>query len=173
MKSQKLDPYYGDFTHAIHQEILFKDHPHQTRWQPSTKVPHIKIKDLFFQIKEHLLAQKHKAQEKGDIDDLIEVCVYRSRTGKKCAVGCLITEENYHPDIEFNSVESRHVQNAIIQSFADSDERKNCKDERLRDQTVKFLMDFQDLHDAVDPEKWADAIDELENRWTPMFQHRI
>lgn len=50
--------------------------------------------EIFDTVVTHLLTQRKKA-----INDMGK-CVYRTDEGLKCAVGCLITDECYSPEIE-------------------------------------------------------------------------
>lgn len=51
--------------------------------------------EAFDKIAEHLLTQKVQARNDADTN-----CAYRGRGGTKCAVGCLIPDELYDPDME-------------------------------------------------------------------------
>lgn len=50
---------------------------------------------IFDKIVMHLREQRLPARGKGDY-----ACSYRTRDGLKCAIGCLIPDEKYDPDIE-------------------------------------------------------------------------
>lgn len=50
---------------------------------------------VFDQVKNHLLSQKGHSIEGG-------VCKYRGPSGMKCAVGCLMSDQEYKPDMENN-----------------------------------------------------------------------
>ena len=51
------------------------------------------LQETYNRVKAHLLAQGRPATFQGS-------CVYRSPSGLKCAVGCLITDEAYDEDLE-------------------------------------------------------------------------
>lgn len=51
------------------------------------------LQEIYDKVKVHLLAQGRPAMFQGS-------CVYRSPSGLKCAVGCLITDEAYDEDLE-------------------------------------------------------------------------
>ena len=53
------------------------------------------LQEIFDKVKVHLLAQGKPA-----VDWVTSQCRYRAPDGLKCAVGCLITDEAYTPDIE-------------------------------------------------------------------------
>lgn len=52
--------------------------------------------ELFDKVATHLLTQNKKAKSAAGH------CVYRAPDGRKCAVGCLIPDEEYRPSIEGN-----------------------------------------------------------------------
>lgn len=54
--------------------------------------------DIFDTVVKHLFAQgKQALDHDGD-------CVYRSPTGLKCAVGCLIPDDKYDPELESRTI---------------------------------------------------------------------
>ena len=58
----------------------------------------MKKQEVFNKVAAHLLAQGKPALKGED-------CVYRSKDGLKCAIGCLIPDENYTPEMERKSIE--------------------------------------------------------------------
>jgi len=69
-------------------------------------------------------------------------CVYRSPDGKKCAVGALISDEDYEPVFDYVNSESRT-------SFIDNYEKDYKVFVELADQLGgNFLENLQYLHDA-------------------------
>jgi hypothetical protein len=50
--------------------------------------------EIFDTVARHLIAQGRQAKDEGGN------CVYRAEDGSKCAVGCLITDEEYVPSME-------------------------------------------------------------------------
>jgi|ERR1051325_540693 hypothetical protein len=52
---------------------------------------------VFDQIATHLLTQKKKSTRKREASDQ---CVYHTKRGKMCAVGCLIPKEEYESEME-------------------------------------------------------------------------
>jgi len=61
-----------------------------------------------------------------------DICLYRSPEGLSCAVGCLMSDEEYHPDMEGADVRN------LIRRF---DQIK------WMDDYLPLLGDLQDLHD--------------------------
>ncbi len=84
----------------------------------------------------HMLAQKEKAY-----DDRQKMCVYWDEdTGKKCAIGCLLTNK------ECTEIEG--YGNVI--GLMDGE----VLPERLQDLDPSLLMDLQDVHDNKAPTDW-------------------
>ena len=107
--------------------------------------------DVFNKVSEHLLRQNEQAlDEDGE-------CAYRSETGLKCAVGCLIKDEFYSEDFEglyavgCNSGEwITPIKNALELSGVPITE------------DVKDLVEqLQLLHDRTLPEVWEEELEKL------------
>lgn len=59
----------------------------------------ISQEELFTKVCDHMMEQGAPALVEG-------ACSYRGNNGTSCAVGCLITDEEYHSDMEGNDVDS-------------------------------------------------------------------
>lgn len=57
------------------------------------------VQEVFDKVTKHLLEQNHKSEFDGS-------CRYRSPDGTMCAIGCLITDEEYSEYMEDTDVES-------------------------------------------------------------------
>ena len=101
--------------------------------------------DVFNKVSEHLLAQNEQA-----LDGNWE-CVYRSDTGLKCAVGCLIDDEFYSEDLEYSSLSSTGpVANALEKSGV-----------VMTREILDLLQRLQKLHDYKNPESWEEELKNL------------
>ena len=83
--------------------------------------------EVFDHVINHLVTQGQRCY-----DAHTDVCLYRSPEGMSCAVGCLMSDEEYHPDMENEEVYS------IIGKF---DKIK------WMNKYCWLLTDLQDLHD--------------------------
>ena len=106
--------------------------------------------ELFNRVKTHLLNQGERAES--DVQNAgIYECVYHSSSGLKCAIGCLITDEVYHPAMEFVDISDEPVYSGLVDSGID-----------MSGKTVTILRKLQHVHDCADPSEWSEAIDEVE-----------
>ena len=94
--------------------------------------------EIFDKVVNHLMTQGKRAGILGD--DSVFECRYRAEDGKKCAVGCLITDDAYTPDIEGSNISARSVQDAIRNSGIKMQEE---------DEIFNMLNDLQYIHDKV------------------------
>jgi len=86
--------------------------------------------EIFDTVVDHLLSQGKKSS--------VDVCMYRTSTGLKCAVGILISDSDYDSDMEFSAVDSLYSSQPIgIQEWA---QQKYPHD-------LKLLTRLQRLHD--------------------------
>lgn len=102
--------------------------------------------DVFDKIVIHMLTQNAKAQ------DDFGTCMYRGNEGRMCAVGCLITDEAYSPDIEKNAADTEEVLQALRNSGIEvaSWSQSNAD--------AQFLYEIQQIHDYTDVDIWEKAL---------------
>lgn len=86
--------------------------------------------DAFNKVVAHVRSMKSQAINAGS--NLLEVCMYRTEDGKRCAIGALISDDDYHPSIEGNTVRALIAQGKIEQPSWSSPE---------------FLISLQAIHD--------------------------
>lgn len=72
------------------------------------------------------------------LDDLTGGCAYRGVNGTKCAVGCLISEDNYTVGLENKSVKVPVVIDAVQMSLGIT----------LTERQIGFLKEMQVIHDG-------------------------
>jgi len=81
--------------------------------------------EVFNHVIKHLVTQGRRCH-------IEEACLYRSPEGMSCAVGCLMSDEEYHPDME-----SAEVPDIIV----------NFDQIKWMDDYLPLLSDLQVLHD--------------------------
>jgi hypothetical protein len=103
------------------------------------------IQKLFDKDVTHLLTQ----MEQSISDD--GRCVYRGPNGLKCAIGALIDDKVYHPEIEGRTVCCEQVQKSVAES-------NGFKVEDLTEQGWNILSTLQGVHDGCKPVKWEEQL---------------
>lgn len=94
--------------------------------------------EIFAKVRKHLLSQNAKAMLPNK-----DTCAYRAPDGKMCAVGCLIPDEMYYPELEGNGIGDMPW--GFVEYFG--------KD------NIDFLGDLQDIHDNYEPTLWPELLD--------------
>lgn len=90
--------------------------------------------EVFAKVKAHLLAQGKRSM--GD-----NGCAYRGANGRMCALGCLIPDDKYVPEIEGSTICSWKVWACLPVEYSQEME--------------SLLVALQRTHDQNDPEEWA------------------
>lgn len=99
--------------------------------------------EIFDIVAKHLLQQNERAMIDG-------ICVYRTTSGLKCAIGALIPDNVYSVDMEEN------ILGALLMKFPDILRQCNIID--TQDMRM-FLQKLQSIHDDIPPREWADELD--------------
>lgn len=110
------------------------------------------------QIQAHLLEQGCRSQYstfKG------AGCAYRGDGGTKCAVGFIVTDQFYTPDLEGLDSRNQEVVNAVCSSL---------EIEHLTDRDLNFLLEMQGIHDRYEVTLWEALTDNLIDRYFPEEQ---
>ncbi len=96
-------------------------------------------------VRSHLLAQGKRSIRTSGYSPRGTVCAYRSPDGLKCAVGCLIHDDDYSLNLE-----ERSVDNISPEVFA-------YVNVNMRD----LLHRLQSVHDLLDPCSWASELEKV------------
>lgn len=109
--------------------------------------------EIFDKVEQHLLSQGKKAKE-----IMTGKCKYKTLDNLKCAVGCLIPDELYDPQIEGNKV-SLDPTIPIGQILFKAGIPPN-------DGTIEFMLDdLQRTHDFYSVEEWPTRLKELRAKY--------
>lgn len=100
------------------------------------------LQEIYTKVRNHLLKQGERAQD-NSIDG--NPCVYLSPTGLKCAVGCLIPTEKYHPDLEMKLVTTPAVAKAAGLEFELMSDGLNG--EYATGPQISLCVALQSIHD--------------------------
>lgn len=97
---------------------------------------------------------KQNKQSKKAITSSDGICAYRGDNGLKCAIGHLIKDENYNPELEGKGVSNIDVQKAL---FKNGINIYNLDVETL-------LFGLQNIHDYYGVDKWPYLLEELKQK---------
>ena len=100
---------------------------------------------MFDKVVNHLLTQNAQSTLQNS-----ECCAYRGHDGLKCAIGCLITNEDYRPDMEGD------LEHLILNY---SDDSKSISILNLYNE--ELLFNLQTIHDTIPVKRWADELKNL------------
>jgi hypothetical protein len=128
--------------------------------------------EVFDKVATHLLTQRSRAVRPGSRYS----CLYRAPDGKRCAIGCLITDDIYRPDMEGSVATTLLLRGEVQRAWpwAYRNEKALNMLDRLQvlhdreeisawPKLLKYLAEQFGLSSAV-----ADAA--LENGWVPIAQ---
>ena len=110
-------------------------------------------RSIFEKVKTHLLTQNCKAY--GENDDKVIGCFYRTRSGLRCAIGCMIPDG--HPGLN-------HI-GGIRSLLTEFPSLRNLWKVKSDEDDVRFLETLQTIHDGYAPGHWASTLDEFEASW--------
>jgi hypothetical protein len=105
---------------------------------------------IYDTVKAHLLAQGCKSVELGAFAS----CLYRGPKDTKCAIGVLIPDALYSPQMENKTVD------ALLRRFPAIEAHLKVES----DADVNFLIGIQDVHDASSPDRWPEVLELLAER---------
>jgi hypothetical protein len=109
------------------------------------------MQEVFNKVKAHLLFQKQRSVCKPERALPKEAtCAYRGDGGLKCAVGCLISDEAYTPEIELNYSDSSIVRDALTKSGIE-----------MTDTMRLMIGRLQRIHDAAPVEHWEAHLNDV------------
>lgn len=92
--------------------------------------------EVFTMVATHLLAQNEKAMSANN-----SFCMYRSPKGLKCALGCLIPDNEYAPELEGKTFREMQAKGLVPPA--------------LLSMNVDLIKELQAVHDQWQPERWA------------------
>ena len=113
---------------------------------------------VFDIVKDHLLTQNAKSTAPPINYSNDGYCLYRSNNNLKCAIGCLIPDELYNPELEYHDVKSILALSPKLQNYF-SDTFGYATDE-----DDDFLDLLQHIHDIDSVEFWARSLKDFAQR---------
>jgi hypothetical protein len=105
--------------------------------------------EIFSKVYNHLMTQHQQAAYPTDCGEM--GCRYRTGTGLKCAVGCLISDENYIEEMEGYPAGCNIVADILRKEGVDMGEKI----------THELINALQSTHDAVEVCDWEHELSKL------------
>lgn len=105
--------------------------------------------EVFDQVAKHLLTQNKQSWRTNGIG-----CVYRNPDGLKCAVGCLIADDEY--DVLMDGAEDTSVRDLVNAGL-------------FPDAHTALLSRLQSVHDYATPENWSSELRIAANKFGLKF----
>lgn len=123
------------------------------------------LQAIYDRVKSHLLTQNAKSQlVPANVDDENTICAYRGEGDRRCAIGCLITDECYTEALEGKTLANhKTVVNALVCSgVIDPHEQRSSP-------RATLLVELQRMHDRREVSEWSDSLRRLaiEHSLTP------
>jgi len=114
------------------------------------------LQDVFDTCAVHLLTQKHRAMQGAS-------CAYRGNRGQKCAVGCLIADNEYQSAMENKTA-------AKLINYAGYDLRPGATTAArdLHSHKLRLLALLQEVHDSNSPEVWLNQLYRMAHNAVPL-----
>jgi hypothetical protein len=111
-------------------------------------------KDIYERVSQHLLAQRAVSEDDNGS------CRLRSAEGRKCAIGSLVRDDVYEPDLEGVGISYyRHAHDGkLLRALYAS--HVNAYDPNV----IDLLIELEEVHDDADVEAWPHLLAALGKR---------
>lgn len=110
--------------------------------------------EIFNIVAKHLLTQNEKSVDEHQNG----MCMYRSKDGLKCAIGCLIDDNHYNSYIESVSIMSLTVSESNINANSLKRALVNSNIAINDYATLCLMSDLQSIHDRNNIEHWNELL---------------
>lgn len=98
--------------------------------------------EIYDKVRAHLLKQRVKAENNNG-------CLYRGPNHTKCAVGCLIADEDYSPDMEGPTLGTINSNDPSAKKVWIA-----LRNQEISSRSYDLLRNLQSIHDGTEPEYW-------------------
>lgn len=115
------------------------------------------MQKIFDKVYVHLIKQGAKSMRGLPSCPDLPVCAYRGYNGTSCAVGCLIPDEAYTPEMEGVGVRSGSVACLLMRAGVLADP--------YDDRTLSFLGDLQGIHDGCPVPTWEGQLSRVASKY--------
>lgn len=114
----------------------------------------LSTKDIYERVKAHLLAQRAVSEDENGS------CRLRSSDGRKCAIGSLVADDVYRPEIEgigisyYQHAKDGTLLRALYASEVDA----------YNPEIIELLIELEEVHDDFGVEQWPQLLDRVGQR---------
>lgn len=115
------------------------------------------MQQIFDRVANHLLIQNKRSLEEANTTDDFGQCAYRSYDGLKCAIGCLIADEDYTERMEGKTVYS------LLQIFR---HLLSITALDIEDPCLDMLEGLQHIHDQCPVADWPTLLESTAIRFS-------
>lgn len=126
-----------------------------------------RLQSIFNTVKEHLLTQNEKSLKHCQFNT---ECRYRGDGGTKCAVGFLIKDEYYSPDLEGVAVCLSPSRDLVSRVHKVIKALEASLGYSLNKAEISLLSFLQGIHDNNTIDYWEEALDNLEGRLEHIYK---
>lgn len=113
-------------------------------------MPEFQFQKAFDLVSQHLISQATRAFQRGR-------CVYRHENGTRCAIGMLMKDECYGPQLEGLGANNVKVVSVLRDSGWNIPPSYHGEYPRV----MEFLRSLQYLHDQIEPRLWMEGLNEM------------
>lgn len=108
--------------------------------------------EVFDQVAAHLLTQ-------GEVSASSVACRYRGPRGLKCAAGCLISDDEYKPEMD--------------EGFIGTSWRHLIEEGVVSDSHARLISDLQGCHDSLKPSLWPAYLKEIAQEYGLVYNEHL
>lgn len=113
--------------------------------------------EVFEQVALHLMKQNERCvSDDCTKDGEVYPCAYRGPRGLSCAVGCLIPDDKYNPNLE--GLCAAEMMNKIGGGTAGAFGFKLSPSHFDEAMLIDMLQELQNIHDSYEPFEWPDRL---------------
>jgi hypothetical protein len=101
--------------------------------------------------------RRHMLTQQAVSEDEAGSCRLRGYQGRKCAIGCLIREEYYHPALEQLGISylRNYPDSPLLLALAASGVDVGSR------ALIELLIELEDIHDATEVSEWPRRLEQL------------
>lgn len=124
--------------------------------------------EIFDIVAAHLLKQGEQSffreYDRDDQEDVVTGCAYRSKDGKKCALGALMADEDYRDVFEHQTLDKGLAPDRECSSTycVSKQIQEACK---IADEDISFALELQGLHDHFSYAQWSTRLMDFAETW--------